>query len=178
MKRYKRLLFRLAYYPSIWIAKPINILAHGLYNKMIYKILSLGGVKFYGFPRFISLDVYIDSFDHVSLGGDIVISSNVIFLTHDYSVTTALVAANKRPKGDIKLLGRIDIGKNVFIGMKTTLLPGTTIGDNVIIGAGSIVKGKIPSNSVAAGNPCRVIMTIEEYLSRKEKVWSDLELCN
>lgn len=42
----------------------------------------------------------------------------------------------------------------------------TTIGNNVIVGAGSIVCGDIPDNSVAVGNPCRVICTYDEYLSR------------
>ena len=47
-----------------------------------------------------------------------------------------------------------------------TILPGVTIGDNTIIGAGSVVNRDIPANSVAAGVPCRVICTLEEY---KEK---------
>lgn len=45
--------------------------------------------------------------------------------------------------------------------MNTTILKGTTIGDNVIIGAGSVVSKSIPNNCVAVGNPCRVIMTLE-----------------
>lgn len=44
--------------------------------------------------------------------------------------------------------------------MNTTILKGTTIGDNVIIGAGSVVSKSIPNNCVAVGNPCRVIMTL------------------
>lgn len=49
------------------------------------------------------------------------------------------------------------IGNNVWIGGGAILLPGVTIGDNVVIGAGSIVTKDIPANSVACGNPCRVI---------------------
>ena len=49
------------------------------------------------------------------------------------------------------------IGNNVFIGMGATILMGADIGDNCIIGAGSVVKGTIPPNSVVAGNPARVI---------------------
>lgn len=51
----------------------------------------------------------------------------------------------------------LKIGKNVWIGSNCVLLPGVEIGDNVIIGAGSIVTKSIPSNSIAAGNPCKVI---------------------
>ncbi|MBQ4446170.1 MAG: sugar O-acetyltransferase, partial [Prevotella sp.] len=46
------------------------------------------------------------------------------------------------------------------IGGSVTILPGVTIGDNVTIGAGSVVNKDIPSNSVAVGNPCKVIKKI------------------
>lgn len=49
------------------------------------------------------------------------------------------------------------IGNNVWIGGGAIILPGVTIGDNVVIGAGSVVTRSIPSNTVAVGNPCRVI---------------------
>lgn len=51
----------------------------------------------------------------------------------------------------------VTIGNNVWIGGGAILLPGVTIGDNVVIGAGSVVTKDIPSNSVALGNPCRVV---------------------
>lgn len=51
----------------------------------------------------------------------------------------------------------IKIGKKVWIGSNCVILPGVEIGDNVIIGAGSIVTKSIPSNSVAVGNPCKVV---------------------
>ena len=54
----------------------------------------------------------------------------------------------------------VTIGHNVWIGGSVTILPGVTIGDNVTIGAGSVVVSDIPSNSVAVGNPCRVVKKI------------------
>lgn len=54
------------------------------------------------------------------------------------------------------------IGNNVWIGGNTVILPGVHIGDNAVIGAGSVVTGDIPPWCVAAGNPCRVIRTITE----------------
>lgn len=51
----------------------------------------------------------------------------------------------------------VTIGNNVWIGGGVIVLPGVTIGDNVVIGAGSVVTKDIPSNSVALGNPCRVV---------------------
>ncbi len=55
----------------------------------------------------------------------------------------------------------ITVGSNVWIGGNVTVLPGVTIGDNTVIGAGSVVTKDIPSNSVAVGNPCRVIKTLK-----------------
>ncbi len=57
---------------------------------------------------------------------------------------------------------KVTIGKNVWIGASCTILPGVTIGDNSVIGAGSVVTKDIPSNVVAFGNPCKVIRPIGE----------------
>lgn len=54
----------------------------------------------------------------------------------------------------------VTIGSDVWIGGSVTILPGVTIGDNVVIGAGSVVIKDIPSNSVAVGNPCRVVKSL------------------
>lgn len=54
------------------------------------------------------------------------------------------------------------IGNNVWIGAQVCVLPGVTIGDNTIIGAGSVVTKSIPANVLAVGNPCRVLRTITE----------------
>ena len=63
--------------------------------------------------------------------------------------------------------GGVSIGDNVFIGMHTTILKGVHIGNNVVIGAGSLVNKDIPDNCVAAGNPCKVIMSIEDYYKKR-----------
>lgn len=54
----------------------------------------------------------------------------------------------------------IKVGNNVWFGANVTVLPGVTIGDNTVIGAGSVVTKNIPSNVVAVGNPCKVIKEI------------------
>ncbi len=56
----------------------------------------------------------------------------------------------------------ISVGNNVWIGGNTVILPGVSIGDNAVIGAGSVVTKNVPDNVVAAGNPCRVIRKITE----------------
>ncbi len=57
----------------------------------------------------------------------------------------------------------IHIGKNCWLGAGVIIVPGITIGDNVVIGAGSVVTKDIPSNVVAVGNPCKVLREINEH---------------
>ena len=57
----------------------------------------------------------------------------------------------------------------MFIGMRSIILQGTNIGDNVIIGAGSVVSGKVESNSVYAGNPAKKICSLEEHKNKLAK---------
>ena len=77
----------------------------------------------------------------------------------------------------------VTIGNNVWIGGSCVILPGVTIGDNAVIGAGSVVTKDIPDNVCAAGNPCRVIREITEedrpyyYKNRRfdEEVWEKIK---
>ena len=90
----------------------------------------------------------------VTIGDDCFIGPNVSIYTACHS--TYPVERNTRREW----AEPVTIGDNVWIGGSVTILPGVTIGDNVTIGAGSVVTKDIPSNSVAAGNPCRVIKNI------------------
>ena len=90
----------------------------------------------------------------VTIGDDCFIGPNVSIYTACHS--TDPVERNSRQEW-AKPVG---IGHNVWIGGSVTILPGVTIGDNVTIGAGSVVTKDIPSNSVAVGNPCKVIKNL------------------
>jgi len=70
------------------------------------------------------------------------------------------------------LIGRVTIGNNVFIGAGSIILPNVKIGSNVIIGAGSVVSRSIPDNCVALGSPARVICSYEEFVEKKKKLFS------
>lgn len=63
----------------------------------------------------------------------------------------------------------ITVGSNVWIGGNVAVLPGVTIGDDTVIGSGSVVTKDIPSGVIAAGNPCRVIREITEEDRNKYK---------
>jgi len=96
----------------------------------------------------------------ISIGDGVTISSNVQILAHDASTNKV---------GCRTKLGRVTIGDNVFIGARSVILCNTRIGDNVVIGAGSVVSRDCEPNSVYAGNPARKICTIEEYRAKHEK---------
>ena len=68
----------------------------------------------------------------------------------------------------------VHIGENVWIGANAVVLPGVTIGDNSVIGAGSVVTKDIPANVVAVGNPCRVLREIGEH--DKEYYYKDRKI--
>ena len=64
--------------------------------------------------------------------------------------------------------GEMKIENNVFIGMYTTVLKGINIGNNVIIGANWLVNKNIPGNYVAIGNPCKVVVNLDEYYEKRK----------
>ena len=64
----------------------------------------------------------------------------------------------------------ITVGNNVWIGANVTVLPGVSIGDDAVIGAGSVVTKNIPSGVLAAGNPCRVIRELTEKDKNKYRM--------
>lgn len=66
--------------------------------------------------------------------------------------------------------GHVTIGNNIYFGTNVVVLKGVTIGDNCVIGACSLVTKNIPANSVAAGVPCRVICSIDEYYRKRKQV--------
>lgn len=101
----------------------------------------------------------------ISIGNHCFINQNVIFLTHDFVAGVFRQCEKKF----LNSSGRIKIGNNVRFGQNVMVLKGVTIGDNCFIGAGSIVTKDIPSNSIAVGSPCRVLMTLEEYYQKRLK---------
>jgi acetyltransferase-like isoleucine patch superfamily enzyme len=90
----------------------------------------------------------------IEIGNHVAIASGTTFVTHDGSVW----CFKDELSGGI--FGRIKIGNNVSIGINCIILYNTSIGDNCIIGAGSVVRGKFPDNSIIVGNPAKVILTI------------------
>jgi acetyltransferase-like isoleucine patch superfamily enzyme len=130
------------------------------------KVAKLKGVHFGKNCKFLTKNFGSEAY-LIYIGDDFYSSSNVRFITHDGSVNVLRNLYDKYK--NIDLFAPIIIGNNVFIGNGVTILPGTTIEDNVIIGAGSIVKGVLKANSVYAGVPTKYISSLDNYKEKNEK---------
>lgn len=146
-------------------------------NEEFIQILEKKGItcgvhtKFFDIPS-----IYIDDQRPwmLEIGDYCKITKGVIILNHDYSRSVLRRVYGEIIEGSQKT----KIGNNVFIGMNSIILMGTEIGNNVIVGAGSIVKGKIPDNVVIAGNPARIICTLDQYYEKRKKLYiNEAKIC-
>lgn len=128
----------------------------GQYLKQCQKLYSIGE------------DCYIDfsvKFEEPylnRLGNNVWLTDGVILLNHD----GALSMLNRYSKKRAHKFGSIEIGNNVFIGMRSVIMPGVQIGDNVIIAAGSIVTKDIGSGIIMGGNPAKGIGKTSDFYQK------------
>ncbi|UCD32316.1 MAG: acyltransferase [Desulfobacterales bacterium] len=110
-----------------------------------------------------------------SIGDNVWITSGCQLLCHDASVIMINLIRNDH----LDRVAPVIIKDNCFLGNNVIVLPGTTIGSNTIVGAGSVVTKDLPENSVYAGTPARHICSLENYISKmksdsKKYPWYDL----
>lgn len=114
------------------------------------------GENFYANHNLVILDA-----NKVIFGDNVFIGPNCGFYTAGHPLD-----AETRNKG-LEYAKSIKVGNNVWFGGNVVVLPGVTIGDNVVIGAGSVVTKNIPANVVVAGNPCKIIKMIGDKSETK-----------
>lgn len=125
-----------------------------------HKIFQSVGENFFFQPRFIPSDPKLIKFHN----NDIV-TSNVTFVNHDIFH----LGLSRLGKGEFYYKkGCIEVMDNVFIGCNSTILSNVRIGPNAIVAAGSVVTKDVPSGTVVAGVPAKVIGTFEEFIKKRE----------
>lgn len=105
----------------------------------------------------------------VSFGNHVFIAPNCLFTTAEHALD-----AEQRNEG-LEVALPITVGNNVWIGAGTIVLGGVTIGDNTVIGAGSVVTKDIPANVIAVGAPCRVLREITDEDKRRYPIYEEEE---
>lgn len=96
----------------------------------------------------------------ITVGDNCQITNGVKIFTHGGAHVIRVYEPN------FDLFGKVKIGNNVYIGNNALIMPGVTVSNNVIVAAGSVVTKSIPENVVVAGNPARIVSSIEEYMER------------
>lgn len=126
--------------------------------------VTIGEKCHFGEPKTITIDLTRPFL--IEIGNNVRMNKGFTLLTHDFASSVLQnIYAEFIPSS-----GKVKIGNNVYFAQKCTVMKGVTIGDNCIIGYGSLVTKDMPANSVVAGSPARVICTVEEYYKkRKEK---------
>lgn len=121
---------------------------------------------------FINFNMTVQDDAEVTIGDGCDFGPNVTVVTPVHPMLADERKAMANERGEVKRLcyaKPVHIGKNCWICANTTILPGVTVGDNCVIGAGSVVTRDIPANSFAAGNPARVIRPLTAADSMEQK---------
>lgn len=138
-------------------------LLHSLYARWRLAGCKRRGLQIANDCRLIQLPDFGSEPYLISIGKHVTISARVAFINHDGG--TWVFRHLPRYRQVIKF-GRIVIHDNCFIGFGVTIMPGVSIGPNAVVAARSVVTTDVPANTVVAGVPARVLMTVEEYAER------------
>ena len=110
---------------------------------------------------------FLDECYLIEIGNHVQITAGVRIFTHGGGYVLRDLRSN------FDCFGKVHIGNNVYIGNNAMIMPGITIGNNVVIAAGAIVTKNIPDDVVVAGNPAKIVGTIDNY--RKKYLQYDLD---
>lgn len=143
------------------LLKIINYIFRNIYAKLDH----IGYAKYIGVNIGQNVVIYgnpINMFGSepwcITLGNNVHITRDVLFITHDGGT---LLFRDKVP--DLEITSPIKVGDNVYIGVRSIILPGVEIGSNSIIAAGSVVSRSVPDGVVVGGVPAKKIKNINEY---------------
>ena len=130
----------------------------GLYQRSI--IFARDGAKIHIGNNVGLSGTTVYSFNSIEIGHNAIIGANTKILDSDFHPVNADARLENCDNKEKTLTKPIMIGNNVFIGCNCIILKGSNIGDNCVVGAGSVVSGYFAPNTIIAGNPARIIKEI------------------
>lgn len=138
-----------------------------VYNQLVQKLFTGG----FGAGTQLLTPLYVNRASHIHIGKRVYIqpffkcmSAGQVYIEDDVEIAMNVsIITNNHDFYDRAVLTLQDvyIGRNAWIGAGATILPGVTVGENAIVGAGSVVTKDVPANTVAVGNPARVIKHLD-----------------
>lgn len=142
------------------------------YGKYLKDIRSL---QYQGENCFVSKGAELPDHYLLSIGSNVWLTDGCRLLCHDASV----IMINMMQGSQLDQVGPIEIGDNCFLGNNVIVLPNIKIGANTIVGSGAVVTRNLEGNGVYAGNPARLVSTLEDYIEKAtnrslEFPWSSL----
>lgn len=126
----------------------------GLYQRTIIVARYGGNIKIGENCGISGSTIY--AYENIQIGDNTLIGANCKIVDNDFHPVRSEERVLKDSHKYVKT-NPIMIGRNCFIGMNSIILKGSVIGDNVVVGAGSVVHGSIPDNCIVAGNPAKII---------------------
>lgn len=121
----------------------------------------------------------LNDFNHIAcmksirIGNDVLIGSRVSIIDHEHGIYNGdknQSEVNSKAIERDYFCNSVSIGNNVWVGDGAIILPGTNVGNNCIIGAGSVVKNTFPSNVIIVGNPARIVKKYDFNLKKWKKI--------
>jgi len=138
----------------------LHTISQNIYDRAYIEVSKKRGMKVGNDVIFVEAPDFGSEPYLIEIGDRTKITAGCRFITHDGAM---YVIRSMEKYEDARNFGRIKIGENCFIGNSCTLLPGSQMGNNCILGAGSVLNSSMPDNSVYAGVPAKFICTIEQY---------------
>lgn len=139
-------------------------------SNIAYRFYRRSGMQFTGTPTFIASNAWFDgssNYSLISMGEGCNISRDVRVLTHDWSPYCTLKAMGWSGSEQVGRLLPVVIGDHAFIGMGAVLMPGSNIGRGAVVGAGAVVRGRVPDFAIVIGNPSVTVGDSRDYVRRK-----------
>lgn len=154
----------------------LDKISHFRYEKKYPKYLRWLGINAEDGCGWIHPKTFFDAsgYNLISIGKGTIISFGVKILVHDTSIVPASKFLGKKMPSKV-ISKEVKIGRNCFIGADTIILPGTTIQDGVIVGAGSVVRGNLEKGCIYIGNPATKVSTVDKFIEKHGELFCTKE---